>query len=93
MGLREWLGSAFAATVLLLLLSGANPVVLPLVVAGGTLVAQALIIIVDIKVDPTAHNLFPFELVIASAVSGVGAAAGAATAVIGKTLFNAARRA
>jgi hypothetical protein len=92
LGLREWLGIAFASTFLLLLLSTANPVALPLVVGGGTLVAQALIIFLDVKADPTAHNLFPFELVIAGAVSCVGAAAGTAAAVIGKTLLDRARR-
>ncbi len=93
LGLREWLGIAFASTFLLLLLSTANPVALPLVVGGGTLVAQAVVIFLDIQVDPTAHNLFPFELVIAWAVSCAGAAAGAAAAVIGKALLNRARRA
>ena len=81
--LRLWLGSAFAAAFLLRLLSAVHPVALPLVMAGGALAAQGVVILVDVQRDPTAHNLFPLELGGAALVTALGASAGVGVAVIG----------
>ena len=81
--LRLWLGIAFAAAFLLRLLSAAHPVALPLVMAGGALAAQGVVILVDVQRDPTAHNLFPLELGGAALVTALGASAGVGVAVVG----------
>ncbi|HEX5132303.1 MAG TPA: hypothetical protein VFX92_07440 [Candidatus Krumholzibacteria bacterium] len=59
--------------------------VVPSLLAIGLAVPAAVVIriVVETATDPTTHNLFPFEIVIASVVgliaSGVGVLAGSAT--------------
>jgi hypothetical protein len=69
------------------LLSAAHPVALPLVMAGGTLAAQGVVILVDVQRDPTAHNLFPIELCGAALVTALGASAGVGVAVVGMAVL------
>ncbi len=43
-------------------------------------------IIVDMQVDPSSHNLFPFEIIITAFIACIAAVIGAAVGLLGKRL-------
>lgn len=49
---------------------------------GSALAANIANIVYDLFRDPTSHNLFPFELIMTSAISLVGAGIGVGTSAI-----------
>lgn len=60
-----------------------------LIVGGAVPVAILLRVAVDTTIDPTTHNLWPFELVIAA---GIGFAVSSAGALFGSLLSGLSRR-
>ena len=48
----------------------------------GVIIALIIKIIIDLRFDPTSHNLFPFEIVIGSFIISIGSLIGAAIGFI-----------
>jgi hypothetical protein len=58
----------------------ANGLLIPFVILLGATVARAVVVIRDTIVDPTSHNLLPFEFLLAWIIVGVPAGAGSMAA-------------
>lgn len=73
-----WFVGAFLISMLLMFLFKCKKLTLSSFMALGILLAVTLRILFDIAfLDPTSHNLFPFEIIICGIVSFPGALAGA----------------
>jgi hypothetical protein len=57
-----------------------------IIITISNTVALICKIIVDMQVDPTSHNLFPFEIIISAFIACIAAVIGAAVGLLGKRL-------
>lgn len=86
-GASVWIGLGTIAGVLAgLLIRRVRTAVLA--VAGGFVLAVILRVVVDTARDPTSHNLWPFEVVIAGTIGLFAASIGVVLALVIRRLTN-----
>lgn len=76
----EWCVTSFAASFVLVAFTKARRRMILLGVLAAAIAADIADIAYDVSLDPTSHNLFPFELAMTGVISIAGAAVGIAIA-------------
>ncbi len=76
----EWCVTSFAASFVLVAFTKARRRMILLGVVAAAIAADIADIAYDVSLDPTSHNLFPFELAMTGVISIAGAAVGIAIA-------------
>jgi hypothetical protein len=86
---QVWLALAFLFLCAFILnLRARASVLIPAVIVLGMTAVHTIVLIADISIDPTTHNLFPIEYIFAWATVGIPALAGALLAAATSKVFS-----